>query len=162
MSQSINIVKLIEENPNTKKLSKPYKGRLINKLKDSFSTDEQQLFISSFYCYLNYKSDDFVIDLDDIWSWLGFSRKDNAKTVLERHFTKDVNYQIKNIFPAIAGKGRPSEKIILNIKTFKKMCLKANTSKSNEIHEYYITPLFYKTGHLIFKLYLPLIIKFNY
>ena len=133
----INIVKLIEENPNTK-LSKPYQGKLINKIKDSFSTDEQQLFISSFYCYLNYKSDDFVVDFDDIWKWLGFTRKDNAKTVLERHFIKDVNYQIKNIFPAIAGKGRPSEKIMLNIKTFKKMCLKANTSKANEIHEYYI------------------------
>ena len=137
MSQSINIVKLIEENPNTK-LSKSYQGKLINKLKDSFSTDEQQLFISSFYCYLNYKSNDFVVDFDDIWKWLGFTRKDNAKTVLERHFIKDVNYQIKNIFPAIAGKGRPSEKIMLNIKTFKKMCLKANTSKANEIHEYYI------------------------
>ena len=55
MSQSINIVKLIEENPNTK-LSKSYQGKLINKLKDSFSTEDQQLFISSFYCYLNYKS----------------------------------------------------------------------------------------------------------
>ena len=27
---------------------------------------------------------------------------------------------------------------MLNIKTFKKMCLKANTSKANEIHEYYL------------------------
>ena len=81
MSQSINIVKLIEENPNAK-LSKPYQGKLINKLKNSFSTDEQQLFISSFYCYLNYKSDDFVVDLDDIWSWLGFARKTNAKNLL--------------------------------------------------------------------------------
>jgi len=96
MIKPINIVKLIEENPNTK-LSKPYQGKLINKLKDNFSTCEQQLFISSFYCYLNYKSDDFVIDLDDIWNWLGFTRKDSAK-----------------------------------------MCLKANTSKANEIHEYYL------------------------
>ena len=78
MIKPINIVKLIEENPNTK-LSKPYQGKLINKLKDNFSTCEQQLFISSFYCYLNYKSDDFVIDLDDIWNWLGFTRKDSAK-----------------------------------------------------------------------------------
>ena len=78
MSQNINIIKLMEENPNTK-LSKPYQGKLINKLKDNFSTEEQQLFITSFYCYLNYKSDDFVIDLDDIWGWLGFARKTNLK-----------------------------------------------------------------------------------
>ena len=77
-TQSINIIKLIEENPNTK-LSKPYQGKLINKLKDCFSTEEQQLFISSFYCYLNYKSEDFVVNLDDIWNWLGFTRKDPAK-----------------------------------------------------------------------------------
>jgi len=138
MSQSINIVKLIEENPNTK-LSKPYQGKLINKLKDSFSTDEQQIFISSFYCYLNYKSDDYVVDLDDIWTWLGFARKDPAKRFLEKHFKADIDFKLVSHHSVEnLSNGRPSEKIMLNIKTFKKMCLKANTSKSNEIHEYYI------------------------
>ena len=138
MSQSINIIKIIEENPSTK-LSKSYEGKLINKLKDNFSTTEQQLFISSFYCYLNYKSDDFVIDLDDIWGWLGFTRKDSAKKCLEKYFKVETDYKI--VFRQLAENlqgGRPSEKIMLSIKTFKKMCLKANTSKANEIHEYYI------------------------
>ena len=137
MSQSINIVKLIEENPNTK-LSNSYQGKLINKLKDGFSTEEQQLFISSFYCYLNYKSDDFVIDLDDIWNWLGFTRKDNTKRLLEKYFKPDIDFKIISLRSEENSIGRPSEKIMLNIKTFKKMCLKANTSKANEIHEYYI------------------------
>ena len=137
MSQSINIVKLIEENPNTK-LSKPYQSKLINKLKDSFSTEEQQLFISSFYCYLNYKSDDFVIDLDDIWEWLGFSRKNDTKKVLEKNFKIEIDYLVLRQAPQNLSGGRPREKIMLKIKTFKKMCLKANTSKANEIHEYYI------------------------
>jgi hypothetical protein len=138
MNQPINIVKLIEENPNTK-LSKPYQGKLLNKLKDNFSTDEQQLFISSFYCYLNYKSNDFVIDLDDIWRWLGFGRKNDAKKCLEKNFNKEMEYKIvlRQLAENLQG-GRPSEKIMLNIRTFKKMCLKANTSKSNEIHEYYL------------------------
>ena len=138
MSQSINIIKIIEENPSTK-LSKPYEGKLINKLKDNFSTTEQQLFISSFYCYLNYKSNDFVIDLDDIWKWLGYTKKDKGKDLLEKYFK--VEQDFKKIFPdtrEYSQAGRPKEKIILSIKTFKKMCLKANTSKSNEIHEYYI------------------------
>ena len=138
MSQNINIIKLMEENPNTK-LSKPYQGKLINKLKDNFSTEEQQLFITSFYCYLNYKSDDFVIDLDDIWGWLGFTRKNEAKKCLEKNFKLETEYKIVLRQPAENSKGgRPSEKIMLNIKTFKKMCLKANTSKANDIHEYYI------------------------
>ncbi len=138
MNQSINIVKLIEENPNTK-LSNSYQGKLINKLKDGFSTEEQQLFISSFYCYLNYKSNDFVIDLDDIWRWLGYNKKQKAKELLENYFKLDIDY--KKVFTP-EGKnskgGRPSDKFMLNIRTFKKMCLKANTSKANEIHEYYL------------------------
>ena len=93
MSQSINIVKLIEENPSTK-LSKPYQGKLLNKLKESFSTEEQQLFISSFYCYLNFRSDDFVVDLDNIWNWLGFTRKDSAKKCLEKYFKNETDYKI--------------------------------------------------------------------
>lgn len=138
MSKSLNIVKLIEENPSTK-LSKPYQGKLINKLKENFSTDEQQLFISSFYCFLNYKSDDFVVDLDDIWNWLGFTRKDSAKKCLEKYFKPEIDFKLvfRQLAENLTG-GRPSEKIMLNIKTFKKMCLKANTSKANEIHEYYI------------------------
>jgi hypothetical protein len=138
MNQPINIVTLIEENPNTK-LSKLYQSKLINKLKDSFSTEDQQLFISSFYCYLNYKSNDFVIDLDHIWGWLGFTRKNEAKKCLEKNFKSETEYKIVLRQLAENSKGgRPSEKIMMNIKTFKKMCLKANTSKANDIHEYYI------------------------
>ena len=138
MSQNINIIKLMEENPNTK-LSKPYQGKLINKLKDNFSTEEQQLFITSFYCYLNYKSNEFVIDLDHIWKWLGFSQKIRAKELLEKHFKPDIDFKIFSLrSEENVSIGRPSEKIMLNIKTFKKFCLRANTSKANEIHEYYI------------------------
>jgi len=137
-TNNINIIKLMEDNPNTR-LSKPYQGKLINKLKDCFSTEEQQLFITSFYCYLNYKSDDFVIDLDDIWSWLGFTRKDNTKRLLEKYFKPDIDFKTISLrSEENVSIGRPSEKIMLNIKTFKKFCLKANTSKANEIHEYYI------------------------
>jgi hypothetical protein len=68
---------------------------LIEKVKNSFSNYEQQLFVSSFYCYLNYNSKtDFVIDLDNVWKWLGFSQKFNAKVVLEKNFivNKDYNF----------------------------------------------------------------------
>ena len=35
-------------------------------------------------------------------------------------------------------KGRPSERILLTVKTFKRFCMKAETKKANEIHDYYI------------------------
>ena len=76
---SLNIVELIENNPITK-LSNTYQGNLLTKIKEQFTDTEQQLFVSSFYCYLNYnQKNDFVIDLDEVWKWLGFGQKYNAK-----------------------------------------------------------------------------------
>lgn len=64
-----------------------YNSKLLNKIKDTFTFNEQQLFVASFYCYLNYNSKtDFIIDLDNVWKWLGFSQKIRAKELLEKQF----------------------------------------------------------------------------
>ena len=56
---------------------------------------EQQLFLSSFYCYLKYDSyNDYVIDLDNVWKWLEFNKKCNAKSLLEKNFEININYKI--------------------------------------------------------------------
>ena len=69
---TLNIVELIENNPITK-LSTSYNNKLIIKIKDNFTETQQQLFIASFYCYLNCdQKNDFVIDLDTVWKWLEF------------------------------------------------------------------------------------------
>jgi type IV secretory pathway VirB4 component len=71
-------------NPITK-FSNHYHGKLLTKIKESFTDFEQQLFVSSFYGYLNYNpKTDFVIDLDNVWKWLGFSQKERAKELLEK------------------------------------------------------------------------------
>ena len=90
---TLNIVDLIEKNPITK-LSQTYNAVLLIKLQENFTTFEQQLFVSSFYCYLNYdKNIDFVVDLDDVWRWLGFSQKAHAKTLIENNFKINVDYK---------------------------------------------------------------------
>ena len=82
---SVDIVNLIESNPITK-FSGDYQSKLVEKVKNQFTNYEQQLFLSSFYCYLKYDTkNDFVIDLDNVWKWLGFSQKYNAKCVLEKY-----------------------------------------------------------------------------
>jgi len=54
----------------------------------------EQLFVSSIYCFLNHHTtNDYVIDLDNIWPWLGFSQKDAAKRVLEKNFTEGSDYK---------------------------------------------------------------------
>lgn len=63
---SIDIVNLIECNPITR-FNSEYKSKIINKIKKEFDNYNQQLFLSSFYCYLKYdKNNDFIIDLDNI------------------------------------------------------------------------------------------------
>ena len=140
--EQLNIVELIESNPVTK-LSSDYNVKLLTKIKANFSDFEQQMFLTSFYCYLNYHpTNDFVIDLDDVWKWVGFSVKIKAKTLLEKYFKEDIDYkkslcdsvqQIKHI-----KGGQNIQKIYLNIKTFKLFCIKAETKKAHEIHDYFM------------------------
>ena len=189
--QELNIVELIENNPISK-LSKEYNNKLINKIKENFNGFEQQLFVSSFYCYLNYdKNLDFVIDLDNVWKWMGFSSKFTSMRILEKNFKLNIDYKnlasplgevslndeksvdYENLALEVTGvslsnkktafvitKEVPDDKkllninvnqdntkkhgghnkqtILLTIKCFKSLCLKAQTSKASEIHEYYI------------------------
>jgi hypothetical protein len=138
----INVVDLIENNPISK-LSQNYNGMLLTKIKHNFSDFEQQLFVSSFYCYLNYnQKTDFVIDLDNVWKWLGFAQKVKAKALLERHFVLDIDYtrpfsHVGKMTINVKG-GKNKDVFMLSVKTFKSLCLKAGTKKSNDIHEYYM------------------------
>lgn len=157
---SFNIVDLITNNPITK-LTETHNNNLLNKVKNTFNETEQQLFIASFYSYLNYhKTDDYIVDLDNIWKWLGFNQKFNAIRILEKNFEVEKDYKIsldasikqkvieinnkQNFAPHLGGAkktgsgGHNIQKYYLNIKTFKSLCLKAQTKKADEIHEYYI------------------------
>ena len=144
MDASLNIVELIESNPITK-LSQDYNVKLLTKIKSNFTDFEQQLFLSSFYCYLNYHTtNDFVIDMDGVWKWLGFSQKVRAVELLKKHFVVDKDYtnmlsmERKDVSGIKKHGGHNKETFLMNIKTFKSLCLKAGTKKADEIHDYYM------------------------
>ena len=151
MDSSLNIVELIENNPITK-LSSSYNGKLLTKIQEGFTEFEQQLFVSSFYCYLNCdQKKDLVIDMDTIWKWLGFNQKSAAKRVLEKNFVIDCDYKVLltkegeqkqvsgNLTPDKDTRGGNNrEHIMMTVKTFKSLCLKAGTKKADEIHDYYM------------------------
>jgi len=99
----LDIVHLIERNPIARFQNSTYQNKLIQKIQQNFTESHQQLFIGSFYCYLNYAKTDFVIDLDNIWKWLGFTRKDNCKRLLEKYFIIDIDYIVENLAPPIGG-----------------------------------------------------------
>jgi hypothetical protein len=88
----MDIVEMIENTPITR-LSSTYQCKLLEKLKERFTEKDQQMFLTSFYGYLNYNSrTDYVIDLDTIWEWCGFTQKVSAKKLLEKNFIKDKDY----------------------------------------------------------------------
>jgi hypothetical protein len=146
----LNIVELIEQNPIVR-LSSTYNNKLLVKIKETFTGFEQKLFVSSFYCYLNYdKNIDFVVDFDNVWRWLGFASKFTAIRTLESFFIIDVDY--KKSVPQVVvvettqenstnvkqNGGQNRQVIMLTIKCFKAFCLIAQTKKASEIHEYYM------------------------
>jgi hypothetical protein len=138
---TIDIVKIFDGNPMTS-LTGDYQSSLISKIKERFTTREQQLFIGSFYCYLNYGPNEFVIELGDVWKWISFGRKGDAKKLLERNFTENVDYKIEKTASAVAeavlNGGQNRETIKMTVRCFKMLCLVARTDKAFEIHGYYV------------------------
>lgn len=130
---------------------------LIKKLKENFNENEQQMFMQSFSKYLRYNPEkDYIIDLDDVYEWIGFNKKGDCKKLLIKYFKEHIDYKINidnsdkvSLIPASAireagssiknlgGSGKNKETILMNIKTFKKLCMRASTKKADEIHDYY-------------------------
>ncbi len=151
MNETIDIITLIRDHPLTKLSNDDHSSKILEKIKNKFTNDEQNMFVANFYCYLNYNTRlDFVVDLDKVWKWIGFSQKIRAKELLINNFTENVDYIVKykdNINDNLAFSqekarlhgGHNIEGIFITIHCFKKLCLKAKTKKSDEIHEYYVS-----------------------
>ena len=125
----IDITSHIVKNPISK-LSAPYNNRLLIKIKNVFSDANQVRFISSFYHYLNYSKNDNVINFDDVWEWLGYIQKTDAKRFIENHFLIGVDKK--------ASLGRESNILMLSQNQFKSLCLKIWTAESVQTYNYYI------------------------
>jgi phage anti-repressor protein len=139
-TQNLDIVSLIQENPIIN-LNKIYQNKLINKIKNKFSTSEQQIFVLSHYGYLHYTKDDYPVNLDDIWESMGFSEKGKAKRTLAKNFAEPEDYKILQICEekeTRGGSGLNKEKILMKVDTFKAFCLIAKTKKGKEIRNYFL------------------------
>jgi hypothetical protein len=67
---------------------------MINSLKESFTEMEQKWYIANFYVYLHYHpTNDYPINLENVYKLLGFTTKGNAKRVLENNFTAGEDYK---------------------------------------------------------------------
>jgi hypothetical protein len=168
--ENFDIVSIVEKNPLTKLNNDEYsKSKTICKLVEKFTSKNQQFFVANFYGFLNYNTKiDYVIRLDKVWKWLGFSRIDVAKAILvktDNDFVEGCDYIIEKATPGNSGGkfdekneinfppeysggkfveknetrgGSNKEEIRMTIRCFKRLCLKSNTEKAKEIREYYL------------------------
>ena len=123
--------------------SLPLQSRFIELLNEEFTEEEQKLYIANLYMYLNYDSTtDFPINLETVYKMIGFGNKGNATKTLESNFFKDEDYKIikspnKNNEDCLLVRtekqtnrgGHNKEDIMLNVDTFKSLCMLVKTDK---------------------------------
>ena len=117
-------------------------------IKSQMTEKDEELFMTSYYLYLQYGKDTtaFVVDFDIVWKWAGFSKVGNAKSLLIKHFIENKDYKksASSFSEALLESGQKQnggqnkEKILLTVNTFKKFCLKSSTVRASEICDYYI------------------------
>lgn len=122
-------------------LSVFYANKIFEELLELETEDCHKLFSMAFKaCSLpETLKDNFIIDLETVYKWLGYYKKANAKRVLAKHGKIDVDYTVSEVKQTgERGCGRLKEQILLTVPFFKLFCLVANTSKSTIIKSYYI------------------------
>lgn len=115
---------------------------LVEKLRASLTTNNADMFLKSFCMYLRCGDDNaFVVDLEDVWRWMGFSRKDPAKRLLEKNFIKDQDFETVSVLShqSVELPNRPIDQVCMTVDTFKELCMLADTQPSRQIRKYYIT-----------------------
>ena len=137
--ETINFTELVR-NSNTS-LSLNCESKMIDLLNKEFTEQESQWYITNLYIYLNYHpTNDYPINLENVYKMLGFANKGNAMKTIKSNFIKDEDYKI-TLFHTEKRKnegGFNKEDVMLNVDTFKNLCMIAKTDKGKEIRKYYV------------------------
>jgi phage anti-repressor protein len=132
-------------------------SQILTEIRSTFTSEEQTLYINSLMMYMNYhQTEDYVVDLSKVYEMIGFNEKGKAKRTLEKNFAENLDYKIiqegqeenkacpygqalnpeANRVRGCAGKNK--EIILLNIDTFKNLCMIAKTEKAKELRRYFV------------------------
>lgn len=136
----VNFNDIVKNNPGI--LSDNLQTKLVNILRNDFTSNEQHWYIANLYMYMLYHpTRDYPINLEDIYKMLGFANKGNAMKSIKSNFIKDEDYKII-VFPTEKNKletrGRKEETIMLNVDTFKNLCMLVKTEQGKNIRKYYV------------------------
>lgn len=136
--ETINFAELVKNTPLS--LSLEAQSDMINLLNKHFTQEQSRRYIINLYMYLNFHPiNDFPINLDHVYRDLGFANKGNAMKTIKSNFTKDEDYKIILIpREKKQNAGRPEEDIMLNVDTYKTLCMLVKTPQGKDIRKYYV------------------------
>lgn len=134
----INFNELVKNSNTT--LSLDLQSKMIAHLNTEFTEQEQQWYIANLFVYLNYHpTNDYPINLENVYKMLGFANKGNAMKTIKSNFTLDEDYKLILIpREKKQNAGRSEHAIILNVDTFKNLCMLVKTDKGKDIRKYYV------------------------
>ncbi|MDR1587507.1 MAG: hypothetical protein LBS57_08640 [Treponema sp.] len=99
-------------------------------------------------------TEEFPVDFDDAWVWIGYARKDSALRTLQANFDQGIDFNLHKdvevkegldfdstgLWNQKTGRGgdRRTVKYFLAKDCFKSFCMMAGTEKGKEVRKYYI------------------------
>lgn len=84
--------------------------------------------------------EEFPVDFDTAWQWIGYAKKQNAKDKLTHHFERGLDYLPKRVsVPSSNASGfTHREEIRLTVDCFKSLAMMAGTSRGREVRKYFL------------------------
>ena len=120
------------------KLSLNFQTKMTQRLSETFTEEQQRWYVGILYLYLNTDPKDFPINLENVYSLIGFAHKKNATRTLKNNFTVNEDYKIRELpKEGSSWGGSGGDEIMLSVETFKGMCMMSKTEKGKEIRKYY-------------------------
>lgn len=108
-------------------------SNFLSHLQNSFTDEEASTFLNSFAMFLHEKYEEFCIDLDNAWRWLGHSKKQSSVDLVQKILRPHHDF----VFTASRERNKP-DKYILKPDAFKKLLLAARTETSKKAADYFI------------------------
>jgi len=81
-------------------------------------------------------TNEFPVDFDDAWQWLGYATKQKAEKKLKQNFEEGIDFLTKGLKSSTGG--RPSELIALTVDCFKSLGMTAGTEQGKQIRKYFL------------------------
>lgn len=130
----------VVKNSNTT-ISLDIQSKLVELMNIEFTEEEQRWYVANLYVYMNYHAtNDYPINLEDVYKMIGFVHKKNAKRTLENNFIEGEDYKVALLHTEKRKNegGHNKEDVMLNVDTFKNLCMMVKTDKGKEIRKYYV------------------------